>query len=67
MAESTGESTVRVIPFNGKKNDFRMWHQKFKAHATRMGYAGILSGSKQAPPESAMLSDDAKKLARKKS
>ena len=39
------EKAIRIIPFSGKKNDWRQWSRKFLAVAYRRGFKGYLYGT----------------------
>ena len=43
MAED-GEKAIRILQFNGKKEDWLMWADKFLAKATIRGYDEVLEG-----------------------
>ena len=45
----TKEKTIRIIPFSGKEEDWRMWSRKFLARAKVQEYKEILTGTKKAP------------------
>ena len=34
----------KIVTFNGKKTEWALWSEKFKARANRKGYKGILLG-----------------------
>ena len=40
------EKAIRIIPFSGKKNDWRQWSRKFLAIAHRRGFKEYLDGTK---------------------
>ena len=35
---------TKIITFNGKKTEWPLWSEKFKARANRKGYKGVLLG-----------------------
>ncbi len=39
------EKAIRIIPFSGKKTDWRQWSRKFLAVAYRRGFKGYLDGT----------------------
>ena len=39
-----GEKAIRILQFNGKKEDWLMWADKFLAKATTRGYDEVLEG-----------------------
>ena len=44
MATTTSsETTIRIITFSGKKEDWRMWSRRFEAFAETRGYADALT------------------------
>lgn len=50
--KETFETTIRVVLFNGNKNDWTTWDEKFQARAHRHGYKDILLGrNKDAGPD----------------
>ena len=64
----TKEKTIRIIPFSGKEDDWRMWSRKFLARARVQEYKDILTGTKKAPAagttidESTTVGKEQKKL-----
>ena len=42
-------SSIKVIPFTGKKIDWSVWSEKFLARANRRGYKELLIGNMQNP------------------
>ena len=40
------EKAIRIIPFSGKKNDWRQWSRKFLAIAHRLGFKEYMDGTK---------------------
>ena len=56
---------TRIITFNGKKTEWPLWSEKFKARANRKGYKSILLGEVKVPDDEvdvgALSSDEAKK------
>ena len=53
------EKTLRVIPFDGKAANWRMWSIKFSARAHGRGYLDVLKGTTTVPPHSQVLTDSA--------
>ena len=45
----TEKELYRVVPFSGKKEDWRKWSRKFLAHARFRGFKEILEGKAQYP------------------
>ncbi len=35
---SSGETSIKVVTFSGKKKDWPMWEEKFLARASHRGY-----------------------------
>ncbi len=52
------EDKLRILPFSGKRKDWRKWSSKFKAYAQTKGYLGILTGEELAPGESVVVADN---------
>jgi hypothetical protein len=46
------ETTIRILAFTGKDEDWNMWLKKFIATASRRGYKKILSGKELQPDPS---------------
>ena len=42
---SDKETTIKVLPFNGKTEDWPAWSEKFLARGRRKGYKGVLQGT----------------------
>ena len=40
---SSGETSIKVVTFSGKKKDWTMWEEKFLARASHRGYKHILT------------------------
>jgi hypothetical protein len=51
------EKVIRVIPFDGKVENWRMWKVKFTAKATQGGYRGAIEGTIVVPEESKVLDE----------
>ena len=45
-------SSIKVIPFSGKKDDWSVWSIKFLARANRKGYKDMLTGKEAIPKDS---------------
>ena len=45
----TVETTIRILSFTGKDEDWNMWSKKFLATANRRGYKKILIGKELQP------------------
>lgn len=45
----TGEKSLRYIPFDGKKENWAMWSEKFLIRSISRGYHGILTGEVTVP------------------
>jgi len=43
------DKAIRIIPFSGKQQDWRMWSKKFLARALMKGYKEVLLGTVQEP------------------
>jgi hypothetical protein len=52
MMTKTAETTIRVVMFNGKKDEFDPWHEKHLARATVKGFKGFLLHKEGDIPES---------------
>ena len=46
---STQETTIRILKFGGKYEDWEMWSRKFMAKAMKKKYLTVLTGTKKAP------------------
>ena len=55
---------IRILPFNGKREEWRMWSKRFLAQAHIKGYKDLLIGTKQLPNYAA-TSDMAEELRKK--
>ena len=66
MSENN-EKTIRILPFNGKKENWSVWEEKFLARAKRKGYKNILLKKETAPKdnETIDLTTDAGKAKKK--
>ena len=67
---SNNERSIRVVPFSGKKKDWRMWQKQFLAVAGKREYKDVLKGTTKVPPHDAVLdltvdADKLKSAARK--
>ena len=49
------EKTIRVIPFSGKQEEWRMWSRKFLARAKIRGYKEVLLGLVDVPDQVEVL------------
>jgi tellurite resistance-related uncharacterized protein len=61
----TDFSTIRVIPFYGKSEEWPTWGKKFLAKARRYGFKDVLLGKVKVPrtdEEYDMESEEGKKL-----
>ena len=61
----TKETSLKYLPFSGKKGDWRMWSGKFLARARKKGYKNVLLGKEKVPQHDASLdptNPDEKKL-----
>ena len=54
MSENNKRS-IRIIPFNGKQENWSMWEEKFLARAKRKGYKNILLAKEVAPKDSVAI------------
>ena len=69
MSDKEGtERSVRIIPFNGKKSDWRIWSRRFLAAAGKKKYKNVLLGIEAVPADSEVLdeSKDKEKLKARK-
>ena len=46
MSTSKGETSIKVVMFDGKQLSWVSWEEKFLARASKMGYRDLLSGEK---------------------
>jgi hypothetical protein len=46
---SAGETSIRVVIFSGKRDDWESWKEKFAVKAAVRGYEDILEGTVQVP------------------
>ena len=53
------EVNFRLLPFDGKKENWLMWSEKFLAKAKKKGYKKILLGKETIPPDSPKVTDKA--------
>jgi hypothetical protein len=61
----TDLSTIQVIPFYGKSEEWPTWSEKFLANARRYGFKNVLSGRVKVPridEDYDMGSEEGKKL-----
>ena len=49
-------SSIALVPFSGKQEDWTFWSIKFLARSTICGYRGVLIGGIAVPAESEDLS-----------
>ena len=54
MSENN-ERSIRILPFNGKQENWSIWEEKFLARAKRKGYKNILLAKEVAPKDSVMI------------
>ena len=47
---TTNENTIRILSFNDKPEEFRMWIRKFLSQAQKKGYRDVLQGKGSAVP-----------------
>ena len=45
------EKSVRIIPFSGKKSDWRIWSRRFLAAAAKKKYKNVLLGIDSVPAD----------------
>jgi len=50
MSEERELTTIRTLPWDGTKDDWRMWSTKFEMRAKQRGYAKILTGVQTGVP-----------------
>ena len=70
MSDKEGtERSVRIIPFSGKKLDWRIWSGRFLVAAGKKKYKDVLLGIEAVPADSEVLdeSKDKEKWKAKKS
>ena len=53
----TSTETIRVIPFDGKADNFKMWSRQFQAFAMKTRYIDVLNGKVKVPKESDVLDE----------
>jgi hypothetical protein len=58
----TDLSTIRVIPFYGKSQEWPTWSEKFLAKARRYGFKDVLLGKVRTDEDYDMESEERKKL-----
>ena len=46
---SMGEKSLRIIEFSGKKDDWKVWSQKWLARASMKGYKNVVIGKQKIP------------------
>ena len=46
---SSGETSIRVVVFSGKRDDWESWKEKFSVKAAIRGYEDILDGTETVP------------------
>ena len=63
-SSSKDESNSKELSFNGKKQEWELWEEKFMAQAKRQGYKHILLGKVSIPGLEAILDelDDSDKV-----
>ena len=63
-SSSKDESNSKELSFNGKKQEWEPWEEKFMARAKRRGYKHILLGKVSIPGSEAILdeSNDSDKI-----
>ena len=54
MSENNKRS-IRILPFNGKQENWSIWEEKFLARAKRKGYKNILLAKEVAPKDSVAI------------
>jgi hypothetical protein len=47
---STGETSIRVVVFSGKHEDWENWKEIFLVKAGIRGYDGVINGDDKVPP-----------------
>ena len=47
--KGVGETSIRVVIFSGKKDDWESWKEKFSVRASIKGYEEILTGDEKVP------------------
>eukprot|EP00980_Cylindrotheca_fusiformis_P021613 scaffold8463_cov134-Cylindrotheca_fusiformis.AAC.1 len=55
---SETEKDLRIKPFNGKQDDWRVWSRQFLVRASRKGYRKILEGKETAPTDDEVKAAD---------
>jgi len=50
--------SIKVIEFNDKENEYRMWARKFMSVATTRGYRDVLLGKTIVPPQDESLDEN---------
>ena len=51
------DRAIRVLPFTGRRQDWRMWEAKYSARARAKGWQDILTGKVAVPASTASLTD----------
>ena len=54
------DKAIRIIPFSGKDEDWRMWSQKFQGRARLKKYKGVLTGDTVVPAHDESVSANSK-------
>ena len=57
MSGIDAEKSIRIIPFSGKDEDWRMWSRKFLARAHLRKYKGVLLGTTTVPIDSDVIDE----------
>ena len=64
---SSKEESIRVITFNGKKQNWSSWKEKFLARAKKKGYKDVLLGKIEVLKDSVIIAnDDTRKASKEK-
>ena len=61
----SSEKAIRILIFDGKKENWSMWSEKFVAKATLKGYEDILSGTVNVPTDDVATPSTEQKEAQK--
>ena len=51
--------SIKIVEFNSKESEYRMWARKFMSVATTRGYCDILLAKAVVPPQVTVLNENA--------
>ena len=50
--------SIKIVEFNDKESEHRMWARKFMSAATTRGYRDVLLGKIAVPPQDDVLNEE---------